>query len=293
MSRIFTHINPDLDAHSSCWAVRRFVPGMSNAPIIYIGADWDGSGMEPGDIAVDLNAGGKGIKGILDSDGTVHSSFAYIVSRYASREDAEDIKDLVSFVDMQDAYGSVVNYMVRNRMIMETTHDARRLIAVNSIGSDLRALEYLFPDEPEKVFSRMCDIFDGRLLMGRANRRAEIEADKAQLFANGRVALVRGKKEKRTSHILWERGVEAFVYIDELNLGVVRRGDGALLRDGKRFRADHPAIRNVVKDAGEINQWFDHPKGFLYCHGSRKAPAHSMSNVNPLQLIEVVSRLHQ
>ncbi len=282
---LYTHIGPDLDAHLSCWLVRKFVPTMFNAQILYVGADWDGIGMKNGDMAVDVYAGSRGIKGIQDPDGTVHSCASYIASRYLRREDAEAIRDLVRFVDIQDAYGSVVNHLIK-----DASHEARRIFAANSIGAILRALEFTHPNDPHTVFSRMCEIFDGYLEMGRSNVRARLEASRVQLFASGRVALVEGRKEKGINHILWGRGVEAIVYVDGFNLGVVRRGDGALLRDGTRFRADHPEIQKIVRMA-EKTVWFAHPKRFLYCRGSRKAPANSKSKVNPQELIEAISNL--
>lgn len=289
---LYTHVNMDIDSMGSCWAVRKFIPTMSDARIVRVGADWDGSGMKPGDMAVDIYAGGKGIKGIQDPDGTVHSSFSYIVSRYARPEDAEAIKDLVRFIDIQDAHGSVVNYMVKNSMVSNSDHDTRRLISLTNIGATFRALEARFPNDPDTVFSRMCEIFDGYLEMGgAAERRAKVEAGRAEFFANGRIALVKNKKEKRTDHILWERGVQVIVYVDGHNLGVIRRGEGTHLKDGTRFRADHPEIRNFVSRAERNPRWFAHPKGFLYCHGSRKAPARARSNVNPYELVKVVEGL--
>jgi hypothetical protein len=289
---LYTHINMDIDSMSSCWAVRKFVPGMSNAHIIRVGADWDGKDMKPGDMAVDIFAGGLGIKGIQDPDGTVHSSFAYIVSKYVKPEDAEAIRDLVRFIDIQDAHGSVVNYMTKNSMIYNSDHETRRLISLTSVGAIFRAIEARFPNDPDTVFNRMCEIFDGYLEMGgAAERRARSEAERAELFANGRVALVKDKKEKRTDHILWERHVQVIVYVDGDNLGVLRRGEGFPLRDGSRFRAGHPEVKKLVRQAGELPLWFEHSKGFLFCKGSRKAPSSSRSNVNPYELVRVIENV--
>ena len=286
MPKIYTHVRPDLDAHSSCWAVRRFISLMEDAEIVYVKANWDGFGMESGDMAVDMHANGRGIKGVQDFDGTVHSCFSYIVSNYASREDANYIKDLVRFIDIQDAHGSVVNHLIKY-----ASYDARRIFALNNIGAVMRAIEYKYPDEPKKVFELMSGIFDGYLLMGRANVCAIEEASRMELFADGRVALVRDKRYSRTDHILWERGVLAIVYVDGFNLGVLRRGgSGFSLRDGSDFRADHPKIREVVERSGDTS-WFAHSKGFLYCRGSRKAPAETSSNVDPQELIKVISNL--
>lgn len=273
-----------MDAHLSSWGVRQFVPGMALSPIVYVSANWDGNGLEPGDMAVDISAGGHGIKGVKDADGTVHSSADYIISKYASREDALAIKDLVRFVDIQDAHGSVVNYLIKG-----SSSEARRVFAVTSIGAVSRALEYAHPNDSPTVFNRMSEIFDGFLLMGRANVRAIAEADKAEIFANGKVALIRGKKERRTSHILLERGALVIIYVDGLNIGV-RTGRKTFLRDGSIFRADHPVIRQIVTEAGE-NDWFAHSKGFLYCHGSRKAPALLPSKVDPYKIVQATAIL--
>lgn len=78
--RIFTHINVDLDATASVWAARYFMANMAGAPVEFRPADWDGAEMIQGDIAVDINAGGRGIKGEKGLDGTVHSCFASIMA---------------------------------------------------------------------------------------------------------------------------------------------------------------------------------------------------------------------
>jgi len=78
-----------------------------------------------------------------------------------------------------------------------------------------------------------------------------------------------------TNGVLFEeRGVRVIVYVDGNNLGVIRHGDESL-------RMDHAEICAVVEAAGETNEWFAHPAGFLFCRGSRKAPAENPSKVNP------------
>ncbi len=414
---LYTHIGPDLDAHTGRCAVTRFVPGMANAKVIYVPASWDGDGLRKGDMAIDLVAGGKGIKGHRDPDGSTHSAFAYVVNKYASKKEKEALKDLVSFVDIQDAYGSVMNYLIRH-----TGHDNRRICSQNSFGAVFRALDYAHPNDSETVFKRMLEIFDGYLLMGKtraleknysnlryyfacwflvrfvkvkdrytaadlagqaerlvsryvtdnvvrnalrdlvtfideydgnmpdptdgdyeakrilyntsitsvtkalehyhgddeelvlqrmseifdgileaagpAEVRAQAEADRAKLYADGRVAFVVNKKEKRTNQILKERGVLAIVYMAGNNLGVLANND-IYLEDGSRFRADHPKICRLIEESGERvaeekiddHDWFRHPRGFLCGHGSDKAPASSRSKVDPSKLVEVVSSL--
>jgi len=38
MKTIVTHISPDLDAHTACWLIKRFLPGWKDAHIKYVGA---------------------------------------------------------------------------------------------------------------------------------------------------------------------------------------------------------------------------------------------------------------
>ena len=80
--RIFTHVNPDLDALMSVVAARLYYPAARGAEIILKPANWDGAGMDPDDIAVDMEAGGRGMKG-EKGDGVVHSCFALIMTKYA------------------------------------------------------------------------------------------------------------------------------------------------------------------------------------------------------------------
>jgi len=85
----------------------------------------------------------------------------------------------------------------------------------------------------------------------------------------------------RPSYVLGGRAM-AIVYVDGMNIGVIRRDDVST-------RMDHPRIREVVETAGEAGEWFAHPAGFLYCRGSRKAPATSRSRVTARELGEAMN----
>ncbi len=410
---IWTHENPDLDAHLSCCAVRRFVPGMENAKIFYISGKWNGAGLRSKDIAVDLYAGGKGIKGHIDEDGTVHSSFDIIMRRYANHDEFRSLDGLRKFADCQDAHGSVLYYMKMNGMIDGTTHECRRMIAVTTItsvmhalilthngnhhrvferlmeifdgmllknrsaingirlqkissylnawmyhrsGSAVRlsdedecamkdviqfaefdqkhgsvikglretgmlryisrearkifesvnlsailsALESYHSDRLEVVYDRMSEIFDGFVELHKANMRAEIEADHVKRFTNGRidpmgkVALLVNKRESRTTQILWQRGVESVVYVDGLNLGIIRR-DGAVTKDGDMFNADNQVITDIIRRAGETigegEVWFLHPKKHFISTGTRKAPATRRSSTSAMEFVVAISKV--
>ena len=101
--RIFTHFNVDLDAVCSVWAAKQFVSGAAEATVEFRPANWDGAEMSEGDLAVDIAAGGRGMKGEKGENGIVHSCFASIVAGHASAEDRSALANLVRFVDAQDA----------------------------------------------------------------------------------------------------------------------------------------------------------------------------------------------
>lgn len=302
MGDIYTHEDPDIDAITSSWAMRRFVPGMENAQVVLVSGSWDGSGMKDDDVAVDIRAGGRGIKGDLETlpDGqvVVHSSFKYVVDHFAPEDDRKALEPWIRFVDIQDSRGSAVSELVR------TTNDpdARWILNMSTFSAVLAGLKLVFPGDSQKVISRMFEIMDGFLEIGRGNVRAEKEADRAELFGGDQVALVRDKEEARTDHVLWDRGVKAVVYVDSArnSIGVLRtrrdRRRGVPCNDGTAFSASHPRVREVIERAGEAigdfgADWFAHPSGFLFCHGSRKASVAAPSKVDPMDLIKVLVEL--
>ncbi len=277
--RIFTHFNVDLDAVCSVWAVREFVPGAKDAEVVFRPANWDGAEMEKDDIAVDLSAGGRGLKGKQDENGTVHSCFAEIVAQYATPSDQVALEKLVQFVDAQDAHGSAVKFLVP-----EASHEAQEVLGMTGLNAVLRALQEANPRNDAVVVEKMSEILSGMLKVGRARQRAVAEADRAEVLEGGKVAIVVNSQEFATNGILFDRGVRVIVYVDRNNLGLIRC-------NGETLRMDHPELRAIVEDAGEADEWFAHPAGFLFCRGSRKAPAKSPSKVDPRVLAETIAHL--
>lgn len=278
--KIFTHFSVDLDAVCSVWAAKQFIPGAQDATIEFRPANWDGKEMAEGDLALDLEAGGRGLKGEKGEGGIVHSCFAFIVAKYASPADQAALAPLVRFVDAQDAHGSAVKFFAP-----EASREAQEALAMTGVNAVLRALQATHPRNDALVCERMSEILSGMLQAGRARQRAMVEADKAEILPGGKVAIVTNSREFATNGILFEeRGVRVIVYVDGHNLGVIRHGDESL-------RMDHAELRAVVDAAGETSEWFAHPAGFLFCRGSRKAPAVNPSKVNPRTLAEVAARL--
>lgn len=277
--KIYTHMNVDLDAVCSVWAARRFrvLPHADEAEIVFVPANWPGP-VPFGDLAVDVSAGGAGRKGEMESDGVVHSCFEGLVKRHASRDDQEAIRELVAFVDAQDAHGSAVRHLVPG-----ASRASQSVLAFTGINAVLRALQSVHGGDDDAVIDAMFPILDGMLKTGRSRQRARLEAMDAERV--GPVAIVVGAREYGTNAALFEdHGVRAIVYVDGFNLGVVREG-------AETIRADHEVIRELVAAAGEEKEWFAHSAGFLYCRGSRKSPATTASKVDQRALARAVAHV--
>jgi len=245
------------------------------AQVIFVPANWDGAEMEEGDLALDIDAGGKGLKGLKDPDGTVHSCFASIIEQYAPERDKMALAHLVRFVDMQDSRGSVVN-----NLLPDVSRDVRAIFAVTGLGSVLRALQAIHQKD-HVVFNKMAEILDGMLKIAHARQYAQADANRAERLPNG-VWLVRNSSEVSTTNILFERGAQAVVFVDGHNIGVLRR-------NGLSVRADHDAVRQVVAEKDELDEWYAHPSGFLFARGTRKSPATTASKVDPRRLAHAVA----
>lgn len=282
MCRIFTHTNMDLDACASAWAAKRFVVGMERATIEFRPANWDGAEMTKNDVAVDMKAGGRGVKGVRDPDGTVHSAFVSILMKHASDVERGALEHLVTYVDAQDAHGNAVKYLVPG-----ISCEVANILSFNGINAVLRALQAKHHDDHEVLY-RMSEIFDGMLKTGLARYRAMQEAEEAEILPGGKVAIVTNSREYGTNGVLFEqKGVRVVVYIDGQNLGLIRHND-------EKLRMDDPEFRKVVEAAGETiseGGWFAHDAGYLFCRGSRKAPAKGPSAVKARDLAELAARL--
>ena len=280
--KIFTHKHPDIDAICSVWAIKEFIKSARNATVHFRPANWDGNGMEPGDFAVDIEAGGRGIKGKKDKDGTVHSCFATIMRmHFVPKADRRALASIIKFVDAQDAHGSAVKFLAPNLSPRVT-----RILSETGINVVLRALQVGHGGDDLRVMEIMSVVLSGMLEMSRAKRGpARAEAARVKILCNGKVAVSIGAKERATNGIIFQRyGVRAIVYVKGHNMGVVRE-------ESETLRMDHDDILAVIREAKEEGQWFAHSKGFLLCRGSRKAPVDSSSKVDPYELARAVARL--
>ena len=274
--KIFTHVSVDLDAAGSVWAARKFIPGAEKAEVVFVSANWDGAEMQKGDYAVDVYAGGKGIKGTKEASGKTHSCFRLILERYALREDQLALRNLTAFIDAGDSTGNAIKALIPN-----TTAAEQKLLYSVSLGAVFSAVRQISPGNDAVAVEWLSRIFDHFLQAG-LNQPISLEEAQCIPMRNA-VAVAYNKRGAVQNALFEEHGARAIVYVDGNNLGILRHHD-------ETIRMDHSAIRAVVEAAGETAEWFAHPAGFLFCRGARKAPAKTPSKVKPEDLAEAVRK---
>ncbi len=281
--RIYTHVSGDLDAYTSIWFASRFLKKdgkkicflpfskEKEEEIIFISASWNGYELRENDLALDIYAGGHGIKGDIDSQGRVHSCFFKLVSEYGDDEAKKILLSLAKAVDKHD-----MGFLSSSFASSDNENKLDSFIALKWMLNNLSE-----DDEWRKnVFFDFLDNFyqDG------VNKLTSKQVILDNTIKVGEVAIfVKDKDQKKFSNrneLFNLLGFSAKVYVDGNHLGVVIKND--LVDSG--LRADHPYVRSVVEKAGEIEQWFSHPSGFMYSWSCEKAPKDQSSKVDPYEL---------
>jgi len=281
---LYTHVSVDLDAVASVWYVLNFLAerifGVKKEDIAlkFVPANWDGKELNKNDLALDICAGGKGIKGKQDKDGKVHSCFMLLIEKYGNDQEKAILEDLAYFIDQHDAHGY--------REAKEFPRSNANIGCFLSFNDCLHQLKAKFKKDKD-VCRAIFNNFDGFHII----KKDEI-FNKDDVFKNieivGETAILVKSNNKThcASKIIFERDYQAYVYINEDSIGI-------RVRDTALVRADHPYIVEVIKEANEKigrDGWFLHPAGYLACWGSKKSPAQKPSRVDPYKLAKAYNR---
>lgn len=302
---VYTHFNVDIDAMLAVWAVVRFVlhhtkfsPGTGSQSQVHIkfkSADWDGSGMTENDIAIDILAGGRGIKGDALSDNKGYgSAFAKIMYEHAPEPVREALKDMIEFVEVHDSQGGAPWKIIQPEK-SRTEEERKRLNRAaemwkrTGIVTLTKSLRSGLGDDLETVMV-VGRAMDGMLKLRLEEMHVDEKERKEQTLAKtqwfgtkNRVALVYdGGYIERT--ILLKSGARIVVSLDHggKSAGIVRSSKVSL-------RMDHPYIQAVIDAASETG-WYAQPDGRSNVRGSAKAPVDTPSKVDLVALAKAAAR---
>lgn len=278
MSIIYTQQEPDIDIVFSVALVMNLVSSFGSAEVRFVQAGWGGEEMRPGDLALGIEAGGKGVMGEVGR-ATIHSCFSMVAVRFVSIEDQRALVPLAEYLDAQKSSGNPLEYFAPHLPV-----ECRVALSTASLISLFDAMKTALDNDQALIeWARM--ILNGFLTNYHRRHRADLEAQKADRFGpGGRVALILNCKEKYTQEILFQNGVDLVIFVDGNDVGI-------RCRDGLPVRADHPHFATVVEEAGEIERWVRDPSGFLFASGTSAYPSTAPTRVDPLRLVAAATVL--
>lgn len=272
----------DIDEVYSIWYLKTFVPEFKNAKIVFVPASWDGRKMKKYDIAVDLDANGKGIKGIEDENGNVHSCFSLLTKMFRiPKSDWKALIGIAKVIDHHDAYGKLGN-------APHPSISSSDLSTFNALNVALKAYRTKFKDD-EKVCEKMFELLDGfhERNLSFQNLPEKIERNSRKV---GEILIVEMPNKESVNGYIFDRlKCRASIYVDSQTNTMGINISNAFRKDG--FSLGHPSIKRLIEDLGEKvgggcspSRWFAHPRGTLICWGSRKDSRPFPSKIKPEDL---------
>lgn len=248
-----------LDVICSLWLLMKYSPKYKKAEIIYQYSDWDGAEIQEYDVALGVNAGGKGFMPIYDK-GSQKSIFHQLVEKFCPLEDRNIVQPLVDYIHAQVFYGSPA------RLLLKGVMDERvALFEKCGLEDIFRSLQYTYHKEPDQLIQIFRNMLNGKFQRERNYEISKEEMDEVTEYSeDGQVALVvNPTKQSVTTALFAERNIRALVYYNKRNGSI-----GVLRNEGESFRVDNPIMAFVVAQAGELNKWFAHPDGRQFSCGS-------------------------
>ena len=252
-----------------------YIPSHKTSTIRLKNANWDGNGIRSGDIALDMHAGGHGIKGETDPDGTVHSCAATILNTFAPQIAQEALKPFIAYIDAHDAFGRAVSYL-----FPEMELDEARQFGSIAFGSIVLAIRNQNEHRIHETVRTVIKIFNGIIEKYQSKALARIDAKKATILSEGRIALAMNLHHGVPS-VLFAEGAQFVIFVNGYRMGIIRA-------HGNTCPTSHPRVQQYVRKCKEESEWFAHTSGFLYARGTKKVVVKSPSSVDPHKLAQVL-----
>jgi len=273
MKTVYTHVNVDLDNASSIALMMLHNKEISLENIKLVPSSWEPGpdGLKPGDLAIDIFAGGHGIKGkdlLINNENKLGSAFTLILENMIDKGVYyKAFQPLADFLDSLEAVGNWSSFY----------KDAGYKIPSDfpTILQAFSALKFKFKKDDFKILEHWAIIIEGLLEKELSRERAIKDADRAHWFAP-HIAYIKNAKEPFTSGVLYHRGAKFLIFErTSINTLGVRTRPGSKVDLGKHLKELLP-------------EWFHHPSGFMSCWGSDKAPQESPPQIEAETLADYV-----
>ncbi|OGK24645.1 hypothetical protein A3A46_01260 [Candidatus Roizmanbacteria bacterium RIFCSPLOWO2_01_FULL_37_13] len=274
MKTIVTHFSPDLDAISSCWLIKKFLPGWQNALIKFVPAGSTLNNLPPDDnpeiIHVDTGLGK------FDHHQTnIKTCSAEKILDYLKKNGLikmkllEPLTRLVSFV-IEDDHFLEVYYPEpeadRYEFLLNNTIDGVKIV----LAEDQKLAEFVFV------------ILDGTLEKFKKKIAAEEETKKGLIFQSylGKSFAVESPND------------EVLRFAQKIGYQLVIRKDPKFgnirIKCPPEPKLDLTPIYNKILKIDSIGSWFLHSSKHMLLNGSPKRPDQIPSPLSIRQIIEIV-----
>lgn len=301
--KIFTHVSVDIDAVSSIWFFLRFILGktVDEVELKFVPASWSGEGMSENDYALDIRAGGKGVKG-ENFNGKITSCLLLLYRQAVAEskineEERRVLKPLVNFINVHDSEG------MNALMSRKNLNEGLLLKVFLGLQEILSSVKFVKDDYGSCLF--LFDFFDGFLKKEIKNKRAEKKLvdyiEKGEDILNfevqfsKRVVFIKNNDEDINSHVcrrffFRKTEFDVIIYEDKNGVRVMSKSD----KDGIQiYNPDNFFIRKFIVDSGESvgngeDDWYS--QGITFQRGGVKSPVKTPTKVNLRNLAEIISK---
>ncbi len=280
MKKIFTHINPDLDAVASCWLLKRFLSGWEDAQIVFIEANAstlaDGSiDNEPDILYVDVGRGKLDHHQTGEDLSATRLCWEYIKNKRGEKElsklELSAVEELVEVVNEVDN---------AHDLSWAEVSETRYHFQLHAIIGGLRGLG---KKDPELV-SFGFDALDAVLLNIKSRIRASEDLKKGTEFTTpwGKgIALESGNQQ-----VLWVGETSGYVIV------VKKDKETGVVKIYSRYNSsvDLTKAYNKFKEMDPESDWFLHAGKRLLLNQSSVNPNMRPTILTLDQIIEVLKR---
>ncbi|KAA3611595.1 MAG: hypothetical protein DWQ01_05765 [Planctomycetota bacterium] len=269
MPNLYTHLDLDVDAAASIW-LWQYLYSSQDWNVQLVPATWPGEEMRNDDMAIELEAEGKGIRARRNPDGTILSCFRIILNEWMPRDLNRLEHDRI--YRMVGPIADLLDAQRRDGNLSRLGFPPR--YGIYGLSGTFLALKKTAESETELLleFER---ILDGFLHLAELSTEVHRLAEEVQ-FLGHQVAIISDQDNPGLHRAIFRRGAKFLVFKDGNNLGVLREA-----RERKH-------LGELLSPRIEEEGWFFHPRGHLAARGTRRAPARTESRYTPLQLAEIL-----
>jgi hypothetical protein len=269
----------DLPILAALWATKTFIPGRETEEIKFMKRFPQIKDVKPNDLFVGCEDSLTKTEKTL-MNGRMLETFPAIMKKYATETDRialEDLTRLIKTIDPSKTTG--------HALAPGASRASQSVITHTGLEAVLDGLKALYLHGGDIYYSRMTEIFEGLRKSGRNRIQIQEAAEKTPLIHDNRIAITtRATYSPVHMALFQDYGVSVIIFSDGYNLGVLRHPK-------ENIPLDHPSILEIIKSAGEAQEWGITPSKGLLFRGTSENRKLVHSRVNKHKLADALASL--